>query len=100
MREHQFMSYLLANIEGPMQHICGNIVTSNYQAHSSRRNATKQCSSALATTFYRLANAQADLVREWLSLYVQALKLVNTAIRESYGTGSAHEAIRSVTILI
>lgn len=99
MRDDQFLSYLVANLDGPMRVICGSLTAPSHQTGSLQQTATKQCFLALATTFYGLGHAQESLLRDGLQLYVRALKLVNTAIRDSTGTRTAHEAISSVALL-
>ncbi|KAH8653789.1 hypothetical protein BX600DRAFT_85948 [Xylariales sp. PMI_506] len=77
---HQYLSYLVKNLNGPMADICCALVTQNYQVISFPQIVLKQCFVALAMTFFGFSHAHESLVKEGRRHYLAALKMVNATI--------------------
>jgi hypothetical protein len=98
MRHSQFISYLVARIDGPMETICRSQLAPSSHGDSLQQMARKQAFVALATTFFGLAHAQPSLVHYGRQLYLQALNMVNTALGNC-GSTEVSEALSSVVAL-
>lgn len=92
-----FITYLAANITGPMETVCANLAVPSYRPDSLQRTATKECFLALATTFFGVSHAQESLVHDGRRLYGRALKMVSSAIKDS--SGSVTDIISAVFAL-
>ncbi|KAH8199526.1 hypothetical protein TruAng_006277 [Truncatella angustata] len=98
MRQTQFISYLVARLDGPMETICRSQLSPSYHADSLEQMARKQCFLALATSFYGLAHSQPPVVHHGRRLYLQALNMVNRTISGCDSTGVS-ETLSSVVAL-
>ncbi|KAH4215963.1 hypothetical protein HBI25_221940 [Parastagonospora nodorum] len=97
MREAYFVSYLIANDEGPMKVFFRDLLLTSHQ-DPLQKSVKEQCSLAFATTFFGVGHAQRSLIDEGRRLYLQALGAVNAILRDPTRSRSI-EALGSVVTL-
>ncbi|KAH4181786.1 hypothetical protein HBI55_206810 [Parastagonospora nodorum] len=97
MREAYFVSYLVANDEGPMKVFFRDLLLTSHQ-DPLQKSVKEQCSLAFATTFFGVGHAQGSLIDEGRRLYLQALGAVNAILRDPTRSRSI-EALGSVVTL-
>ena len=92
--------YLNEHTSGPSQAFCNKLIALTSEATSlDEWKPTKDCFSALATTFFGVAHSQKSIVDEGRLLYGRALKTVNASIASSE-LSSDHEVTAIIASVI
>jgi hypothetical protein len=71
MREAYFVSYLVANDEGPIKVFFRDLLSTSHQ-DPLQKSVKEQCSLAFVTTFFGVGHAQGFLIDEGRRLYLSA----------------------------
>ncbi|KAF2666328.1 hypothetical protein BT63DRAFT_416715 [Microthyrium microscopicum] len=98
MQSDQAISYLLANLDGPMKSICGSLVVPSYRSDALESTIRKECFMALATTLYGLGHQQEAHIHDGRRRYVSALNTVKSTVNSS-GATSIIDTLSSVVAL-